>query len=132
MQKQSYPSTKSTAERYYPFLWWTLSSDVNHICPKTAVRSQAAGSEFIYSATTEIMLMVLPEASLCNWWAEVRFPRTTTSLCVVSSQHCLLQNDKTGPFLNITVLQIKLKGVAKPEQQQTIHTEQIMAKRCEA
>lgn len=36
-----------------------LNSGVNQKCPKTAVRSQAADSEFIYSDTAEIMLMAL-------------------------------------------------------------------------
>lgn len=36
-----------------------LNSGVNQKCPMTAVRSQAADSEFIYLAA-EIMLMALP------------------------------------------------------------------------
>lgn len=36
-----------------------LNSGVNQKCPKTAVRSQAADSEFIHLAA-EIMLMALP------------------------------------------------------------------------
>lgn len=37
-----------------------LNNGVNQKCPKTAVWSQAADSEFIHSETAEIMLMVLP------------------------------------------------------------------------
>lgn len=37
-----------------------LNSGVNQKCPKTAVRSWTADSEFIYSEIAEIKVMVLP------------------------------------------------------------------------
>lgn len=58
-QKWSHPTTRvlvSTSMKNFK----ELNSGVNQKCPKTAVRSWTADSEFIYSETTEIMLMVLP------------------------------------------------------------------------